>query len=153
MNVLICLACDIKVSLLIWAVITLLLTIIFHASALILLAKFIFADTIVTLRHRSAIFSVSVFSSLCVIVLLINVIEICGWALLFYAFGATDNPVRALIHSMGAFTTYGNSAYFQADSWRLVSHLEAMNGLVVFGITTAFLYSASGRIHEIAREP
>lgn len=145
--------CDLKLSLLIWAVITLLLTVIFHATSLILLAKVTFADTVVTLRHRSAIFSVAVFSSLCVIVLLINVIEICGWAILFYSFGATDNPIRALTHSMGAFTTYGNPAYFQDDSWRLVSHLEAMNGLVVFGITTAFLYSASGRIHEMAREP
>jgi hypothetical protein len=146
-----CITCDLDLTILSWAVVTLFATVVFHASALILLAKVTFTDTIVTLRHRSAIFSVTVFSALCVTVLLINALEIWGWSLLYYIHGASDNPIRALSHSMGAFTTYGSPGYFPDETWRLVSHLEAMNGLVAFGITTAFLYSASGRLHEMAK--
>ena len=146
-----CYTCDLQVNVLTWAFIILILTVAFHAAALMILAKVIFTDVIVEMRHRSAVFSLFVFSSVCVVVIFINSIEISCWAGLYYFFDATENPITALTHSMGAFTTYGNSAHFPDDTWRLVSHLEAMNGLIAFGITTAFLYSASGRLHDCAK--
>jgi ABC-type sugar transport system permease subunit len=146
-----CYTCSLELNVLAWALLTLILTVAFHAAALMVLAKVIFTEVIVEMRHRSALFSLTVFSSVCVVVIFINSIEVSCWGFLYYFFGATENPITALTHSMGAFTTYGNSAHFPDDSWRLVSHLEAMNGLIAFGITTAFLYSASGRLHDFAK--
>lgn len=146
-----CYLCELNATIISWSMATLVLSVTFHATALFLLAKLTFAESVVERRHKSVVFSLTVFTLLCLIVIFINSFEICAWALLYYAHGATDNPVIAFVHSLGSFTTYGNSSHFPEITWKLVSHLEAMNGLVAFGITTAFLYSASGRLHDFAK--
>lgn len=125
--------------------------VIFHASVLFGMAKLIFTDLVVELRHKSAALSLVIFSSLCLCVILLNGVEIAIWAFLYHNYGSVESIVGAFIHSMGAFTTYGNSRYLSDEEWDLITHIEAMNGLVAFGLTTAFLYSASGRLHELAK--
>lgn len=142
---------EIDTDIITWAIVTLTASVMFHAISLGILAKLTFADSIVGMRKKSATFSIFIFTSLCVVVILLNSIEICGWAALYLLHGATDNPIQSLIHSLGAYTTYGDATLFPTSTWKVVSHLEAMNGVIAFGITTAFLYSASGRLHDFAK--
>jgi len=146
-----CIYCGLDINIMLWAVVTLVFCVMFHAISLGLLAKMTFADRIIGLRKKSAAFSTMIFTCLCVVVMLLNFIEICSWALLYFRHAATEDPIQALVHSLGAFTTYGNSSVFTDSTWKIVSHLEAMNGVIAFGITTAFLYSASGRLHDFAK--
>jgi len=37
-------------------------------------------------------------------------------------------------------TTYGHEPFHLADHWQLIGALEALNGVMLFGLTTAFLY-------------
>jgi hypothetical protein len=39
-------------------------------------------------------------------------------------------------------TTYGHANIYLAEHWRLMGALEALNGMMLFGLTTAFLFSA-----------
>lgn len=38
-------------------------------------------------------------------------------------------------------TTYGGSDLDLQGHWRLMGALEALNGIILFGLTTAFLFS------------
>ena len=58
------------------------------------------------------------------------------------ALGATPDPRTAMLYSLSAITSYGHSAIFLEERWKLLSAIEAMNGLMVFGLTTAFLFAA-----------
>ena len=133
------------------ALLILALCVVFHASTLFGLAKLVFTDLVIDLRHKSVAFSLAIFSALCLGVILIQGIEIAIWAFLYHSYGSVESVAGAFIHSMGAFTTYGNSRFVSDEEWDLITHIETMNGLVAFGLTTAFLYSASGRLHELAK--
>jgi hypothetical protein len=51
-----------------------------------------------------------------------------------------------MLYSLDAMTAYGHAPTFLEDRWRLLGAIEAVNGLILFGLTTAFLYAA---IHEV----
>jgi len=60
--------------------------------------------------------------------------------------GALPDWRDAMLYSLGAITSYGHAPIFLEDRWRLLGAIEAVNGLILFGLTTAFLYAA---IHEV----
>jgi hypothetical protein len=62
------------------------------------------------------------------------------WAVAFRLLGALPDSKSALFYSLSAITTYGHSDLFLAPQWRLLGALEALNGIMLFGLTTAFMY-------------
>jgi len=63
------------------------------------------------------------------------------WAGLYWILGALPDGKFALLYSLGAMTTYGHEAFYLADHWRLMGSLEALNGMILFGLTTGFLFA------------
>jgi hypothetical protein len=53
----------------------------------------------------------------------------------------SDLPA-AMLYSLSAITSYGHAEIFLEDRWKLLGAIEAMNGLILFGLTTAFLFAA-----------
>ena len=49
-----------------------------------------------------------------------------------------------MLYSLGAVTSYGHAPIFSRTA--LLGAIEAVDGLILFGLTTAFLYAA---IHEV----
>lgn len=64
------------------------------------------------------------------------------WASLYLWLGALPDGVTAMLYSLGAITSYGHAGVYLQDHWRLLGAIEAMNGLILFGLTTAFLFAA-----------
>lgn len=62
------------------------------------------------------------------------------WAAVYRFLDALPDGKSALLYSLSAMTTYGHEPYQLADHWRLMGALEALNGVILFGLTTAFLY-------------
>jgi hypothetical protein len=46
-----------------------------------------------------------------------------------------------MLYSLSAMTTYGHANLYLKDHWRLMGALEALNGMLLFGLTTAFLFA------------
>ena len=69
-------------------------------------------------------------------------LEATAWAALSIWLGALPDPTAAMLYSLSAITSYGHSAIFLEDRWKLLGAIEAMNGLILFGLTTAFLFAA-----------
>lgn len=68
------------------------------------------------------------------------------WAAGFWALGIFAELERALYFSMVAFTTLGFGDITLPQDWRLLSGMIAANGLVLFGLNTAFLIEILHRI-------
>jgi hypothetical protein len=45
-----------------------------------------------------------------------------------------------MLYSLSAMTTYGHASLFLEYKWQLMGALEALNGWLLFGLTTAFLF-------------
>lgn len=78
-------------------------------------------------------------------------VEAGVWAIAYRSLGALDDTKRAILYSLGAITTYGHSDLYLAEHWRLMGALEALNGIMVFGLTTAFMYGMIQRVWPIER--
>ncbi len=90
-------------------------------------------------RHRTATFSV-VVGTTALLATVLHGIETGFWAIAYIFIGALPDFRSAMLYSMGAMTTYGHQSLFLEDRWRLLGTLEALNGWLLFGLSTAFLF-------------
>ncbi len=78
------------------------------------------------------------FLALCIAVLI--------WALAFVGLDIFDTFPQALYFSLVAFTTLGFGDILLPQDWQLLSGFAAANGLVLFGLNTAFLIESIRRV-------
>jgi len=68
-------------------------------------------------------------------------IEACTWTLAYVSLGALSSWREAMLYSLSAMTSYGHVEEFLPRAWQLMGALEALNGMMLFGLTTAFLFA------------
>ncbi len=67
-------------------------------------------------------------------------IEAAIWAVAYCVIGARPDFRSAMFYSLGAITTYGHQNLYLEERWRLMGAIEALNGWLLFGLSTAFLF-------------
>ncbi len=80
---------------------------------------------------------------------LLHATEAGIWAAAYWLLGALPDGETAILYSLSAITTYGHSQLFLADHWRLMGALEALNGVILIGLTTALLYGLIQRVWPV----
>ena len=71
---------------------------------------------------------------------LLHGVEIWFYAFAYRALGVLPTIEQALYYSISAYSTIGEAGPFLPQSWRVVGALEAINGMLLLGWSTAFLY-------------
>jgi hypothetical protein len=74
------------------------------------------------------------------LVTVLHGIEGAVWVLAYVGLGALPDFRTAMLYSLGAITSYGHAAIFLKPNWQMMGALEALNGMILFGLTTAFLF-------------
>jgi ion channel len=73
--------------------------------------------------------------------LVAHLIEMAVWAVLFVICGEFADFGTAYYHSAVNYTTLGYGDVLMSASWKLLGPLEAANGMLLFGVTTAMLFA------------
>nr|WP_294521822.1 hypothetical protein [uncultured Rhodopila sp.] len=73
-------------------------------------------------------------------------IEAAMWTAAYMLVGAIGSERDAMLYSLDSFTTRGASDILLAPEWRLMGALEAADGMLLFGISTAFVFAIFQRI-------
>jgi hypothetical protein len=81
----------------------------------------------------------------------LHAVEAGVWAVAYRTLGALPDSKSALLYSLSAMTAYGHAQLFLESRWQLMGALEALNGLMLFGLTTAFIYGMIQRVWPIER--
>ena len=68
-------------------------------------------------------------------------IEGVAWAAAYLFLGAVPDAKSAMLYSLNAMTTYGHESVSLAPHWQMMGALEALNGMLLFGLTTACLFA------------
>jgi hypothetical protein len=106
-------------------------------------------------RHRVKPRTVSYFLVLMLFVvnmaLLLHIFEVGAWARLYQRLDAMDDFSTAMLFSLNAMTTYGHDEMRLENKWRLLGAIESMNGVMIFGLTTAFLFNAMRDLRPVRR--
>ena len=75
-----------------------------------------------------------------------HLVEIGVWVLLFMICGEFLEFATAFDHSAVNYTTLGYGNVVMSPSWRLLGPLEAANGMLMFGVSTAMLFAVILRL-------
>jgi hypothetical protein len=102
-------------------------------------------------RHFTALFS-AVMGIVVLIATILHAAEAGVWAAAYWLLGALPDVRSSVLFSLGAMTTYGGSNLTLQDHWLLMGGLEALNGIILFGLTTAFLFSMIQEVWMAGRE-
>lgn len=124
-----------------WSLPLIVLTVIIHVFGLGLLHDRVVRAVghIIERRHFTAMFA-AVMGIAVLLVTVLHAIEAWVWAEAYWLLGALPDVRSAVLFSLGAMTTYGGSDLDLLEHWRLMGALEALNGIILFGLTTAFLF-------------
>jgi hypothetical protein len=87
-----------------------------------------------------------VIGSTALLATVLHGIESAIWAAAYRVLGALPDNRFAMLHSLSAMTTYGHANLYLKDQWQLMGALEALNGMLLFGLTTAFLFAMIQRV-------
>jgi hypothetical protein len=130
-----------------WGLPLILLNVILHVIGLGLVhAKGVGILSIVKNDCRFLYVFVLVMGVTTILVTLLHASEACIWAGAFRALGVFPDNKSAVLYSLSAITTFGHPELSLAPHWRLMGALEALNGTVLFGLTSAFLYGMVQRV-------
>lgn len=117
------------------------ITVLIHVSGLL--------SVVVWIKRREAIDSVSdtygrvvrLFLASVLCVFFLHAVEIWSWAFLYLILGQFDSLERSLYFSTVTFTTVGYGDVTLNPRWQFLSSLEGVNGVVLLGVSTAFLFT------------
>jgi hypothetical protein len=96
-------------------------------------------------RHATAV-SVAVMGVTTLFATCLHAAEAGIWAAAYRLLGALPNAKLAMLYSLEAVTSYGHSNLFLEDRWQLMGAMETLNGWLLFGLSTAFLFGVIEKI-------
>ena len=68
-------------------------------------------------------------------------IEATIWAAAYLWLGALDSLEHAILYSLDSMTTRGASGLMLEPHWQMMGALEAADGMLLFGISTAYIFA------------
>jgi hypothetical protein len=130
-----------------WSLPLIVVNVIYHVIALTFISERVVRRAPALKRKRNFIFGFALLlGAATLLVILLHALEAAIWAGVYFLLGALPDGKSALLYSLSAMTTYGHENFFLADHWRLMGALEALNGMILLGLTTAFLFSIIGEV-------
>ena len=107
-------------------------------------------ESVLEHRHFLPLFAVAM-SVMILLATLLHALEAILWAAAYLLLGAVPDVRSAMLYSLSALTTYGHTRVVLAPHWRMMGALEALNGIVLFGLTTAFLFAMIQQVRPLGR--
>jgi hypothetical protein len=68
-------------------------------------------------------------------------IEATIWAATYLRLGALDSPIDAILYSVDSMSTRGASGLTLQRHWKMMGALEAADGMLLFGMSTAYIFA------------
>jgi Ion channel len=121
-------------------------TIIIHALSLSTIIHFVRHERRLGRAGTGFLIDVTIIAAAVLLALTAHLIEIAVWAALFAICGQFPNVGTAIYHSAVNYTTLGYGEVAMSGAWRLLAPLEAADGMLMFGVSTAMIFAVIQRL-------
>ena len=132
-----------------------LLTVAIHASGTTLWVSFLVRRYFNDDGHWGTGRALGAITSTVIVLIFLHVIQITIWAYAYLSLVSVeeiDSFEKSLYFSFVTFTTLGYGDLTLSEDWRLLSGIQALNGILLVGWTTAMLFAVVQRTWQsIAR--
>lgn len=100
--------------------------------------------------HLPRVFAIVIgaITSMGLLLAALHGIEAAFWAAAYLWLGALGSPEAAILYSVDAMATRGASGVTLEPHWQMLGALEAANGMLLFGISTGFIFSVMQFYYE-----
>ncbi|MBN8997955.1 MAG: hypothetical protein J0H54_00815 [Rhizobiales bacterium] len=130
-----------------WGVPLVVITVIFHVMGLGLLDRGVTMLFATKWFGRASLFRFVVITGLSAFVAtFLHAVEAVIWAYSYILIGALPGPRVAMFYSLNAITSLGHDNIFLPPAYALLGPIESLNGIMLFGLTTAFLFAILQRV-------
>jgi hypothetical protein len=123
-------------------------TIVVHALALNGIIQFVRRERRLGRTGERFWLNVVVVGVAVVIALGAHLVEIGLWAILFMICGEFRVFATAFYHSAVNYTSLGYGDIVMSSRWRFLGPLEAADGMLMFGVSTAMIFTVIQRLVE-----
>lgn len=128
-----------------WSLLLVAITMAIHAVGIVLIAAAIRRIGVKLVRQGinygdSATVAMVIIVGVGLLLAVLHSIESIVWAIVYVWLGALPSPSDAALYSVDSMTTRGASGLVLAPQWRMMGAMEAGDGMLLFGISTAFLF-------------
>src|SRR5215469_9911297 len=125
-----------------WSLPLILLTVVIHVFGLGLINERVVRTLSRSMDRRRLVTLFALVMGVAVLLITaLHGLEGVAWAAAYRFLGAVPDTKSAMLYSLNAMTTYGHESVSLAPHWQLMGALEALNGMLPFGLTTAFLFA------------
>jgi len=114
--------------------------VIFMALAGVSIRARIESQNHLTLRHVAAI-QIGLIGTVGLLLAALHGVEAALWAAGYWWLGALNSRAEALLYSVDSMSTRRASGLVLESHWRMMGALEAMDGMLLFGISTAYIFA------------
>jgi hypothetical protein len=130
-----------------WSLPLIVLNVVIHVIGLGLINESVVRILGGALEHRRFIPKFAVVMGIAALLAtVLHALEAGAWAAAYRLLGARPDYKSAMLYSLSAMTSYGHANLFPEDQWQLMGALEALNGMLLFGLTTAFLFAVIQKV-------
>ena len=129
-----------------WGLSLIALTVGFHVSGVVFMALVLHSVGVrvesqsLGLRRLFAILT-GLIGTVGLLLAVLHGIEAGFWAAAYWWLDALASPEEAVLYSLDSITTRGASGLTLPQHWRIMGALEAADGMLLFGISTAFMFA------------
>lgn len=134
-----------------WSLVLISVTIAMHVTGVVLLANL--SERV---KAKLPQLDISYLSSVPISMALIVAVALClavmhgleaiVWASGYVHLGAFTSMADATLYSLDSMTSRGGSGLILHERWRMMGATEAADGMLLFGISTAFIFAVMARI-------
>jgi hypothetical protein len=134
-----------------WSLALVAITVAIHAAGVVLIANAIERVKANLLRRGLAYLdkapgTIALMVAVALSLGVLHAIESLLWAIVYVRLGALPSPADATLYSVDSMTTRGASGLQLDRQWRMMGATEAGDGMLLFGISTAFLFYVMQRL-------
>lgn len=135
-----------------WGIPLIVLTVVIHVLALgyINHRTSSLSSRVMERKHPTAAFAM-VMGTVTLLATILHAAEAGIWALAFRFIGALPDLRDAMLYSLSAITSYGHATLTLENQWQLLGAIEALNGWLLFGLTTAFLFGMLQKVWSLGK--
>ena len=128
------------------SLVTTLATIVIHGFALIAVLHTVHSEYLLGRAGIRFWRDVAIVAMVIQLALVAHLVEVALWAVVLSLCGEFTRFAGAFYESAMNYTSLGSGDVVMSASWKLLGPLEAANGLLMFGVSTALIFAVIQRL-------
>ncbi len=142
-----------------WSLSLIALTVALHTTGIVMMALAEVTIRVRWLETRTLRLSqvtpivIGMIAAVALLLTVLHGLEVAIWAAMYTWVGALDSSKGAILYSIDSMTTRGASGITMESHWLTMGALEAANGMLLFGISTAYIFAMIQAYWPILSKP